>query len=454
MRNIILNLVLFLFIYKSDAQKIIFNKSTLFLNENLDISVAYNKEKIKNISRFPDIIGFAKIDSSLSISSYTVTYKPTSIGTFSVKPFKIKLNNKTVSSQGATLIVKNNSDFNDFFKNSDNSKPTNSPIKYIKEILNVKQLKDEFIVISASSNDVYMHEGVKISASLYILEKKIKNVDFNDFENNYNEIIKLLKHSNCLEQNIPQKEIKETHVIIKKNKYMKFNLYNSFFFPFKNIDIQFKRINLPLLKYKKNNSEIWVASEPIKIKTKSLPTETNNVGKFELKETISKGKLKPGESTKYIFEISGIGNINNLSKPIINNKNNKLEIYDLGSTKFINNDSTQISGKIKYTFQITSKTNEKVLLNQMIFWPYFNLRTQQMDTLFPRISITSTGESIQNALIESNQSDSFYELINNQNTKLRRIDSKDEFKKWANIGFIIMLSLTLFYIFKKSKKTH
>lgn len=171
-----------------------------------------------------------------------------------------------------------------------------------------------------------------------------------------------------------------------------------------------------------------------------------NVGKFTLSETISNNRINVGQSVNYKLKISGEGNIKNLTRPIILN-DKSLDIYESKFVSTLQKNDGKITGSVDFNYHITCNNAGKTSLGDYIKWVYFNTETGLFDTLTPRISIHATGEQANNKLIATNQTDKFYQLIGTQSAKLRNADSNDEFKKWANIGFIIMLSFTLLFIF-------
>lgn len=446
-----LNLVIIFFVCNLYSQKIIFNKNSIHLNELLEISVALDNEKIEQISVFPELKGFVKKDSIRKNHIYMMQYQPTQTGSYSFPNFKIKVNQKTASHPRFTVKVTSSSHFSNFFH--EEAKPVEDKNTYTRESLSFKPKDDAFIVTSHPQKSVYVGEEVLANISLYILEKKSDKYEFANFEESYKILTKDFKPSNCLEENIPIEKIENEYVQINGQKYLKYKLYESVFFPLLSKPVIFKSLTFPMLKSKMlgiKKDTIWLKSTESIVKVKDLPKqqlgENVNVGKFVMSETISNNRINVGQSVNYKLKIFGEGNVRNLTKPIIVSDKH-LDVYESKFVSSIQKNNGKISGTVDFNYHITCNSAGKIALADHIKWIYFNPETGAFDTLQSRISLHATGEQANNKLIAANQTDKFYQLIGTQSAKLRNADSNDQFKKWANIGFIIMLSFTLLFIF-------
>lgn len=456
MRNILIVLVILTCNIECLCQSIAFNKTSISTNENLEVTVTLNSEKIKNIGIFPELKGFIKKDSIIKNNSAKYLLQPAKAGEFTIEAFKIKINNQIAVSQRIKITVTPGKHFSDFFKNDEDDNTTEpvSTTNYRNENLRFKPTEDAFLYLNYTKSEVYVGEAIPVSIALYIIEKKADKYDFVDFEKNYAKMISDFKPNNCLEENIAIEKIESENISINGNKYLKYKLFESVFFPISHKDVHFKATSLPLSRQKTigKDRSVLVQLPSLSLKTKVLPkSNINNVGEFRFQEAITKTSVKSGEAINYILKVTGNGNIANLNKPIILNNGKDVEFYETKTTSDISKINGTISGTVSYHYQVTAKQSGNIALGNIIIWPSFNPVTSACDTFKSRITLVSNGDQAVNNQIAANHSDDFYKIIAKQNKSLSSIDSNDTAKKWANIGFIMMLSLTLLFVFKRNK---
>ncbi len=460
MGKTLLKLTIFLFLCNLYSQKLYFNKNTIHVNEFLELSVASTSEKILKISILPELDGFIKKDSIKTEYTYTVKYQASAVGKYAIPPIKIKVNNQTISLPKSTITVTPSTHFSNFFKAEEKKedKKSSDKIVYTTEIIKDKPHDDVFMRLYHNKDIAYVGEAILVNISIYILEKKADRFEFIEFEESYKVLTQNFKPQNCLEEVIPIEKIESEFVSINGVKYLKYKLYESLLYPINEKPLLFKELNFPILKskllgLKKERIDLKSPAESIKIK--KIPFHQNNgminVGQFTLYETISKTNINAGEGVNYSFKIQGTGNIRNLTKPTISNIDKGVEIYE---SKFIIDSKKEngiLTGSINFNYHITSTQPGKVSLSDYILWVYFDPTLNRFDTLKSRIVLTVKGDQANNKMIAANQSDKFYEMVSTQSGKLRNANSNDQFKKWANIGFIVMLSFTLLFIFRGRK---
>lgn len=460
MGKTLLKLTIFLFLCNLYSQKLYFNKNTIHLNEFLELSVASSGEKITKTSIFPELEGFEKKDSTRTQHTYTIKYQALAPGQYVLPPIKIKVNNQTVSLPKSVITVTPSSHFSNFFKTEDKKEDKKFVDKtiYITEIMKDKPKDDVFMRLYHDKDIAYVGEAILVNISIYILEKKADRFEFIEFEESYKALTQSFKPQNCLEEVIPIEKIENEFVSINGTKYLKYKLYESLLYPINDKPLVFKELSFPISKSKMlglKKERLDIKSSITSIKIKKIPSLQNtgmtNVGQFALYETISKTNVNAGEGINYSFKIQGTGNIRNLTKPSIINTDKGVEIYE---SKFIidsKKENGTLSGSISFNYHITSTHPGKVALGDYVFWVYFDPTLHRFDTLKSRIVLIVKGDQANNKMIAANQSDKFYEIVSTQSSKLRNANSNDQFKKWANIGFIVMLSFTLLFIFRGRK---
>ena len=82
-------------------------------------------------------------------------------------------------------------------------------------------------------------------------------------------------------------------------------------------------------------------------------------------------------------------------------------------------------------------------------WIFFNTKTEQYDTLSSELVLNVSGESKRNLSISSNDLGSFYDIIEFENNKLTSRVGDVYTKIFANIFILIMLVLSLIFVFRK-----
>ena len=447
--RVLIYFILFGIFFKIFPQEAAYNKTSLSINEKLELKVALKSEKIKYFQVSPKFEDFDCVDSATRKHHVTFIYKPKLTGTYSLPASKFKVNNTFIEIPATIITVFNYSAFNNFFKTKDKNEDDN----YVKENVQVPNNDDYFFNLEFSKNEVVVNEGIHTKLNLYIEHKKLKKVDFHEFESTYPLLIKQLHPQHCLETIIPIETIAEQKVKINGKKYIKFKLFEAIYYPLKAEKICFKAFNSAILHHKDQPQKIIsLKTSQACIQVKNLASTVYDVGVFSLKEYIQKTHLKFNESVKYVFQISGTGNIQNLSKPLLHTITPELEIFEISSKKDARIVNGQQQGTITYEYQLVLKSDKKIRIADYISWKFYNTQSSKTDSLKSRITLVPTGTNFKNEQIANNHTDDFYKLIESQSTNLTSIDSKDNVKKWANIGFIIMLSFTLLLIFKKNKK--
>jgi hypothetical protein len=171
------------------------------------------------------------------------------------------------------------------------------------------------------------------------------------------------------------------------------------------------------------------------------------VGNFRLEEKISNNQLETGKSYRYDFKIIGEGNIQSIREPTFTN-NALFDVYPPDIENNVLRQKSRIAGEKTFRYQIIPKQNGSFVLNNMIFWVYFNPQKQMYDTLHSTLKLTIKGENIRSTQLASSESESVYTGIEHWDTTKSIIDYQTIIRNIANVLVIIML-VGMIFIFKK-----
>lgn len=444
------------------------------LNQYFTISVAIENDNIRQHTPFPDIDGFVKRGTSSSSStsfingkissSHTITqnYQPTEKGTFTLRSFKMQVNDKEVSSAGLQINVgepvqtRRRSAFDDPFDNFFGG-ANNAPTEYI----DVKA--DAFLSLSTSKNEVYVGEGFTATLAFYVSESNRADMRFYDLGKQVTEIVKQIKPERCWEENFNIEQINGEPITLNGKQFTRYTIYQAAFFPLNVEDISFPAVNLDLIKYKvaknpsffgQNRQEDFekFRSQPKTVKVRELPPhplrESVSVGQYQLREKLDKESLETGQSLNYSFDVVGVGNVSAITEPMIPEDDN-FDFYAPNTRQSVNRANARISGNKSFNYYGIPNEPGEYKLGDYFSWVFFDPQTAKYDTLRSELTLNVTGESRKNEYILSNDVGSFYDRINNEDNTLTSMDGMNWFK-WLINGFIVMiLGVTAWVIFKK-----
>ncbi|MFY0598197.1 MAG: BatD family protein [Cyclobacteriaceae bacterium] len=462
---------LIFFVQNSFAQEVSvnYNKSNIALNEYFTVTIKVENTKLKDYSGFPEIQGFVKRGTSSSSStsftngkmsssqSITQNYQATKEGKFTLNPFKIKINGKTINVTGATITVgpakqqqRRRSDPFDPFRRSE-------PQEYI----DVEA--EAFLALTTDKSEVYLGEGFTTTLAFYVSESNKADMRFYDIVNQLSEIVKEIKPQNTWEENFNIENISGERVTINGKGYNQFKVFQAVYYPLNLESISFPSVDLKMIKYKvaknpgffgrnKQQGFETFSSKAKTVKVKPLPPhplkDVVAVGSYRMAESISEIELKTGQSFNYVFNVLGEGNVSAVEAPLIS----ETEDFDFYAPN-VRQDITRSSGRVKgsKTFDYYGIPNEpgSYDMGEYIQWIYFNPLKENYDTLKSRQTVRVTGESRKNEYIMSNDMGSFYDGMAFENNELESHNENQWVLIFANIFIVIMLVLSVLMIIRK-----
>ena len=454
--------------------KIKLGPDDMALNQVFTITVEVSNERLKEYGEFPEIRGFNKMGTSSSsstnivngkysfIQSITQNYAPQAEGVYQLKPFTMTINGKKVSAPGKTIKVgpprqqQRRRDpfaydpFEDFFGRRE-------PQQFV-------EVKDEaFLALTVDKDQVYVGEGFVVTLGFYVAATNRADLSFYETGQQLAEIKKKIIPSNCWEEDFNIQRLNREDVIINNKRYGRYKIFQAAFYPFNAGEIHFPKVGLKMIKYKVAKNPTFFGSNrkedfkmfysrPQTVKVIELPPHPLRdkvpVGRYRLRESISTDQMKTGQSFDYKFTVIGEGNISAIEKPEVKN-DGIFDFYPPNVQQNIIRSNNRVRGSKTFTYYAIPNEPGSYRLGDYISLIYFDPLEAKYDTLKSKKVIHVTGESKRNQVITSNDLGSFYDIIDAQSNTLTGDQRDDLVKLLANIFLLIMLGLTIFFIFRK-----
>ncbi|QHT68869.1 protein BatD [Rhodocytophaga rosea] len=446
-----------------------FGKKVIALDESFTIKLLIESNSSKNnYSAFPQIPGMLKSGLSASMSTVlqngrsviveTVTqnYIAPKPGSYVLKPFMIKVNGAEVTSASVTVQVGPPKDPNYVFGN-----------EVYDELLELERKRNEytdvkadaFFALNTSKDKVYVGEGFMISLGLYIAETNKAELEFYKLEEQLADILRKIRPASCWEENYDIVEVKGSDVTINNKKYVRYTVYQAMYYPLNATPIVFPEIGLTIIKFRvKENADSLQNSKKQDLRTfytntrkvtvMPLPPhplkEQVTVGKFRLKEAISKRSLETGKSFTYQIDIIGEGNLSTIEfKP---GNSPAFDFFAPAIKTQQNRTGNSSSGVKSFSFQIVPKEPGLHVLRNYFEWIYFNVEKSTYDTLSSTITVQVSGESQKNTDISLKEMGPVYKNMMRESNRLRDAHEEDWIRMFANL-FILGMLLATFVLF-------
>jgi len=444
-------------------------------NQAWTITLKVSNGRLKNYGDFPDIEGFVKrgtssssntqiINGQISSSqSITMNYAPTQQGTFTLPPFRIDVNGKTVSSDGKTIKVGEpvqRRQRRDPFRSIFDHNPLDDEGEST-EFVDIKE--DAFFALTANKEEVYVGEGVTTTLSFYVSDNNRAPLQFHELGKQLSDILKDVRPENCWEENFNIENINGEPVSINGKRYTQYKVYQGVFYPLNSENIKFPKVGLEMIKYKvaknpsffgRNRQEDFKTffTSPKTVRVIPLPDHPLKnqvaVGDYLLDERVNTKELETGKSFSYEFNIYGEGNLSAVNKPSVDGGEN-FDFYDPNVTQNINRRNGRVTGSKSFSYFGIPKEPGDYELGEYFEWVFFNPRYEKYDTLKSSKKLLVTGESKKNESIQSNDLGSFYDRIPFEDNELVSTDRFEWIKIFTNILILGMLGVSVFILFKK-----
>ena len=200
-------------------------------NQAWTITITVTNDRLKNYDNFPDIEGFRKRGTSTqsqtsivngqisSSQSVVMTYLATKQGVFTLLPFKMKINDEMISSQGKKILVgpPKQTQQRDPFRSLFDRDPTEDFFgNRNTEFIDVKE--DASLALTTNKNEVYVGEGFTATLSFLVADNNRAPMQFHDLGKQLSDILKKLRPSTCWEENFNIEDFKNLDISSDKDE--------------------------------------------------------------------------------------------------------------------------------------------------------------------------------------------------------------------------------------------
>ncbi|GAB4031042.1 BatD family protein [Spirosoma gilvum] len=393
----------------------------------------------------------------------TQTYKALAPGRFRVPPFSIEINGETVHSVGTVLVVQP-------------SEKSSAPLSTSLTSITTTSSDAAFLDVRTSKATVYTGEGLALTLSFFVADNYPYVLDFKGLDKQLQTITKKIRPANSWEESQPISELKPIPVLIKGKKYREIQLYQSIFFPLSNQSVQIPSVAIQLTRTRPvigppsaQVERVLFTSKPLTIKVKALPPHLLrgrvSVGSFRLEEELERQGIRTGQSVRYVFTITGEGNIATIPAPTLISQTSELDIFPPEEKHAISHFGNQITGHKTFSYFIVPQQNGQISLANHFQWIYFDPKTARYDTLRPKVrlqvgsksaqdgnqpAILAEGANVSSETAQAVSTDrSLYAGITAMDSTRQPISISVLIRAIANVLIVIMLLGMVFVFFKK-----
>lgn len=453
-------------------------KSPLPLNQYFTVSIKLQDQQLKDFTPFPEIEGFKKSNKYSStktiitggktntILTITQNYAPLEEGEYTLKPFSMKVNGQTVQSQGMAIkVTPLQASAAPDLNQPDLITPEDEEEQAVEEEETEFIDKDDnaFLSLYTSKKQVYVGEGVNVALYFYLAEEDQRLLDFYDFANQLNAILRKIKQPNAWEETFNFTEITPENVTVQGEPYLRFKLYEAVLYPLNAASLSFPQVQLRMIKYKvARNPSLTTEDRQEGYKTfysraktvqvQELPPhplrDVVPVGNYRLRERLTSRSVPVNKSFQYGFEIVGEGNLAAIVAPEPNVPPG-LEFYPPDVRQDVTKRAGRVLGSKSFTYAVLPREPGAYGMGNVLEWVYFNPTTAAYDTLRPQLQVQVTGSRDSDALVLSRDLGTFYDIIENEDNTLQHLDQFTEVKRYTNIILLVLLAAAAFVFLKK-----
>ncbi len=408
--------------------------------------------------KFPELLNFKKQGVSRAkaskfingqmVNSYTFSqyYQPDKPGNFEIINEWIEVGNQTYKLEPFTIVVS----------------PAVDSEEFTEELL-PSELKltsnDPFFVITSNILKPFVGQGFTLKMSFFVPESNTQEFEFDHNDIQVPALISKMKPKFCWEENFGITTEQILKVSINKKRYTEYRFFQATYFALQNQKIQIPALKFRVMSLSRKGLEatkkpIFFTSTPVEIKPRDLPHHPLSgkvpVGNFQLKENISLSISKTGRPLMYTANLLGDGN-----GVLWDNKSPESDYFM--NFKPISVQTTvapfqeKMFGNKTDKIQIIPKQPGKFVMSHYFNWIYFNVKTEQFDTLKSKIVLDITGNSSDRLLNTAQDENEVYRGIENKKT----LDvSWARWVNWSQLVNLLLIFLTIviaFLVWKKPK---
>jgi hypothetical protein len=408
--------------------------------------------------KFPELLNFkkqgvsrAKASQSMNgqmVNSYTFSqyYQPDKPGNFEINNEWIEVGNQTYKLEPFTIVVSPSVDAEEF---TEELLPS-------ELILNSN---DPFFVITSNIIKPFVGQGFTLKMSFFVPESNTQEFEFDHNDIQIPALISKMKPKFCWEENFGITTEQILKVSINKKRYTEYRFFQATYFALENQKIQIPALKFRVMSLNRKGLEatkkpIFFTSAPVEIKHRDLPHHPLSgkvpVGNFQLKENISSSISNTGQPIMYTANLLGDGN-----GVLWDNKSPESDYFmnfePISVQTTVAPFQEKMFGNKTDKIQIIPKQPGKFVLSHYFNWIYFNVKTEQFDTLKSKIVLDIRGNSSDRLLNTGQDENEVYRGIENKKT----LDvTWARWVNWSQLVNLILIFLTIviaFLVWKKPK---
>lgn len=441
---------------KNNSATIEFNAKQLNLGEPFIISVVISDSDKRPVILFPEIAELEKRSKSATSEAKMVNgkrmviqtirqeYFATKAGKYIIPDFTLLVNGEVLVSEETEIL---------FIEDGDNELTDSN------ELLPTDNITENvFFSVRSNKSTVFIRQGFTLRVSLFISESAPVEMDFYQFNDQFQNILKSIRPMGCWEENTGMEEIVRRKIYIKEKAYTEYIMFNATFFPLKLENIKFPSVGLNMLVVDRMgtvNVEKKVIetfnSKPFTITVKQLPPhhlrDQVPVGEYILSENLTSNMVLPGESVKYKYKIQGKGNIVSIPAPGII-LNSSFDFYPPEISHIVTRNANGVSGEKSFEYIVVPRSVGLFPLKRYFQWIYFDPVKSAYDTLQSSEILEVRGKDSKQGDLSLNHSLGIYDNIEKQETTKVNINYKNIVKNLTNAIAVCLLLFTI-WIFRK-----
>jgi len=408
--------------------------------------------------KFPELLNFkkqgvsrAKASQSINgqmVNSYTFSqyYLPDKPGNFEITNEWIEVGNQTYRLEPFIIIVS----------------PAVDAEEFTEELLPSELIltsNDPFFIITSNIIKPFVGQGFTLKMSFFVPESNTQEFEFDHNDIQIPALISKMKPKFCWEENFGITTEQILKVSINKKRYTEYRFFQATYFALANQKIQIPALKFRVMSLNRKGLEatkkpIFFTSTPVEIKLRDLPHHPLSgkvpVGNFQLKENISSSISNTGQPIMYTANLLGDGN-----GVLWDNKSPESDYFmnfePISVQTTVAPFQEKMFGNKTDKIQIIPKQPGKFVLSHYFNWIYFNVKTEQFDTLKSKIVLDIRGNSSDRLLNTGQDENEVYRGIENKKT----LDvTWARWVNWSQLVNLILIFLTIviaFLVWKKPK---
>ena len=408
--------------------------------------------------KFPELLNFKKqgisrAKASKSINGQIVNtymfsqyYLPDKPGNFEIKNEYIEVANQTFRLEPFEIVVS----------------PALETEEFTEELLPSELIltsNDPLFVITSNTRKPFVGQGFTLKMSFFVPESNVQEFEFDRNDIQIPALISKMKPKFCWEENFGITTEQIIKVSINKKKYTEYRFFQATYFALQNQKIQIPALKFKIISVIRKGLEaikkpVFFTSAPLEIKLRDLPhhplSDKVPVGIFQLKESISSLNSKTGQPLQYTASLLGDGN-----EALWNNKTPESDYFmnfvPISVQTTVAPFQEKMFGNKTDKIQIIPKQPGKFALSHYFNWIYFNVKTEQFDTLKSKIVLDITGNSSDHVLNTDRAEDEVYRGIENKNTLEVSWARWVNWSQLVNLILIFLAIVIAFLVLKKPK---